>query len=88
MKLSERIRENCEAAPWVIESVIALEQELALADSLLRTAQKERNLERAMNEALVNDLHRISLASQNSMSGKNECGKIANSAIAKAEGRG
>jgi hypothetical protein len=28
MKLSERIRPNCEAAPWVIEEVVRLEREL------------------------------------------------------------
>lgn len=29
MKLSERVRPNCEAAPWVIEEIKRLERELA-----------------------------------------------------------
>jgi hypothetical protein len=35
---------------------------------------------------LLAALHRISLASQNSMSSKEECGRIAREAIAKAKG--
>ena len=29
MKLSERVRPNCEAAPWVIEEIKRLERELS-----------------------------------------------------------
>ena len=36
MKLSERVRPNCEAAPWVIEEIKRLEQELSDAYLELR----------------------------------------------------
>lgn len=29
MKLSERVRQNCEASPWVIEEIKRLERELS-----------------------------------------------------------
>ena len=38
----------------------------------------------AVNAELLEALHHISLASQNSMSSKEECGRIARAAIAKA----
>lgn len=44
---------------------------------------------RAAVRELIEALHHISLASQNSMSSKEECGRIARAAIAKAtEGEG
>ena len=65
--LSDRIRPNSEAAPWVVEEVKLMEQAIALetfsADTF-RTA-----------------LHEISLCSYNSMSDKAECGKIARAAL-------
>ena len=36
MKLSERVRPNCEAAPWVIEEIRRLERELSDAYLELR----------------------------------------------------
>ena len=39
-----------------------------------------------VNQALVEALHHISLASQNSMSSKDECGKIARAALTAATG--
>lgn len=84
--LSERIRPNSEAAPWVVQEVINIEKELALSESLYRLALKERNHEREINRQLLNALHQISLASQNNMSSQRECGVIARAAIAKAVG--
>lgn len=63
MSLSERLRPGSEAAPWVIEEVVNLEEKL----ELFKTA-----------------LHHVSLSSQNSMSSKEECGKIARAALAKS----
>lgn len=37
-------------------------------------------------DSMVDALHQISLCSQNSMSSKEECGRIARAAIAKAKG--
>jgi len=51
--LSERIRPNCEAAPWVLQEIIGLEAELDLADSLHRLVLKERDLEREKNRCLL-----------------------------------
>lgn len=82
--LSERIRPNSEAAPWVVQEVINIEKELALSESLHRLALKERDHEREINRQLLNALHQISLASQNNMSSQRECGVIARAAIAKA----
>ena len=60
--LSERIRPNSEAAPWVVQEVINIEKELALSESLHRLALKERDHEREINRQLLNALHQISLA--------------------------
>lgn len=66
MSLSDRIRPNCEAAPWVLQEVIGLENELNLADSLHRVALRERDFEREVNRRLLDALHKISLAEADS----------------------
>lgn len=52
--------------------------------ALLKLAAEVRSL-RSINAELVEALHRISLASQNSMSSKTECGQIARTALARAK---
>lgn len=56
--------------------IASLRQELAAAREL-----------KAENQELVEALENISLCSQNSMSSKTECGKIAQAALAKHRGQ-
>lgn len=43
MKLSERIRPDVDAAPWVVHAVQALESQVEIAESFHRVAVAERN---------------------------------------------
>lgn len=52
MSLSDRIRPNCEAAPWVLQEIVALENELDCANAFHRVALKERDFEREKNRNL------------------------------------
>lgn len=49
-KLSERVRPDCEAAPWVIKEIKKLESELELAQLFHQVAVKERDLARLKAE--------------------------------------
>ena len=57
-KLSDRIRPNSEAAPWVIEEVKRLENELEAAKAMHKVAVKERDYERHCINHLQNELNR------------------------------
>jgi hypothetical protein len=43
VKLSDRIRAGCEAAPWVVDEVKKLEAELDVAEAFHRVAVSQRN---------------------------------------------
>ena len=49
MNLSERIRPNCEAAPWVVEEVKKLEQQLAQLKTTLDQLANGSHLDAARN---------------------------------------
>lgn len=53
--------------------------------TMSRTLERELNAVTAERDALRNALHCISLASQNSMSSKDECGRIARAALSGKE---
>jgi hypothetical protein len=57
-KLSDRIRPNTEAAPWVVEEVKRLEEELEVAKALNRLTVKERDYERQCVKHLQDELNR------------------------------
>lgn len=42
-KLSDRVRPNSEAAPWVIDEIKKLEAELQVADEFYKAVVAERN---------------------------------------------
>jgi len=41
VKLSQRIRPNCEAAPWVIDAVLQLEQRIEQLEAALQKIRTE-----------------------------------------------
>jgi len=85
MSLSQRIRPNSEAAPWVVDAVEKLEKELSCADSFYRLAIKERDFERVKNKKLIDALSKISLAEKDTTSSAAEkmrdCARIARQAL-------
>lgn len=59
-----------------------LEHRTSVSNATLRRANNAMLRARREIERLRNGLHRISLASQNSMSSKEECGRIARETLA------
>ena len=48
-KLSERVRANCEAAPWVVKEIKKLEKQLEEADSCLDSILNFTNFKQKNN---------------------------------------
>lgn len=66
LPLSQRIRPDCEAAPWVIEQVIQLENtisslqhQLDISVAFHKVAIKERDFERSRVEILQTEVERL-----------------------------
>jgi hypothetical protein len=67
VNLSDRVRPDSEAAPWVVGAIKRLESSIARETFSADTFRQA--------------LHEISLCSRNSMSSKEECGRIAREAL-------